>query len=141
MATTNDPNSEVKTDGIGQSDSYYSEPTTETYTQASSSLTVTQTYYSGSMSSSYCKNSTFYNLVHSGNRYLLASRYVRSYSNLAYFGLRYVSSSNFGGNVLFYSSTYTLNSNGRLRPVVSLGSNIRLSSGDGSSSSPYQIAD
>ena len=69
LATTNDPNSAVKTDGIGQSDSYYTEPTTETYTQASSSLTVTQTYYDRSMNSSYYKNSTFYNLVHSGNTY------------------------------------------------------------------------
>ena len=55
----------TKTDGIGQSDSYYTSPTTETYSQASTEgLTVTQTFYNRSMSSSYYKNSTFYSLIH-----------------------------------------------------------------------------
>ena len=141
LATTNDPNSAVKTDGIGQSDSYYSEPTTETYTQASSSLTVTQTYYNRLMSSTYYKNSTFYNLVHSGSTYWLASRFVNTYSDYANFGLRRVPSGSLGGNSLFRSDNGMYSLGIRLRPVVSLKSNIRLSSGDGSSSSPYQIAD
>ena len=141
LSVTNDPNSEVKTDGIGQSDSYYSEPTTETYSQASSSLTLTRTYYSRSMSSGYYKNSTFYSMVHSGSTYWLASRYVRPSSAYAYFGLRIVSSSNLGGSTLFSSNSSTNSiSYNRLRPLVSLSSNIRLSSGDGSSTRPYQIA-
>ena len=141
LATTNDPNSAVKTDGIGQSDSYYSSPTTETYAQASSSLTVTQTYYNRLMSSTYYKNSTFYNLVHSGSTYWLASRFVNTYSDYANFGLRRVPSGSLGGNSLFRSDNGMYSLGIRLRPVVSLKSNIRLSSGDGSSSSPYQIAD
>ena len=130
----------IKEDGINQSDSYYSEPTTETYTQANSSLTVTQTYYNRSMSSSYYKNSTFYNLVHSGNTYWLASRYVNSYSSNAVFGLRYVSSSSLYGGILFYSNSNAYSSRYRLRAVVSLGSNIRIGSGNGqSASTAYEI--
>ena len=142
LATTNDPNSAVKTDGIGQSDSYYSEPTTETYTRANASLTVTQTYYDRIMSSSYYKNSTFYNLIHGVSGYQwLASRYVSTGSTYANFGLRRVNSSILSSIYLFSSNNYTNNTDGYLRPVVFLKSNIRLSSGDGSSSSPYQIAD
>ena len=133
----------TKTDGIGQSDSYYTSPTTETYSQASTDgLTVTQTFYYTSISSSCYKNSTFYNLIHgvSGNQWL-ASRYVIAYSTYADFGLRYVSSSSLISSYLFGSYSGESSLNGYLRPVVSLKSNIRLSSGDGSSSSPYQIAD
>ena len=130
----------IKEDGINQSDSYYSEPTTEFYTQANSSLTVTQKYYYRSMSSSYYKNSTFYNLVHSGNTYWLASRYVDTNSNIASFGLRGVNNSYLYGSNLFYSYSSTYSSINRLRAVVSLKSNIKLGSGDGkSSSTAYQI--
>lgn len=132
----------IKTDGIKQSDNYYDSPTTETSSHANSSLTVTQTYYYKSMNSSYYKNSTFYNLVHSGNTYWLASRYVGTDSYAADFGLRNVSGSDLGGNFLFrsYYGTYG-NDYNRLRAVVSLKSNIRLGSGDGSFDTPYQFAD
>ena len=132
----------IKEDGINQSDSYYSEPTTETYTQASSSLTVTQKYYNRSMNSSYYKDGQiFYDLIHPGSYYWLASRYVIANSDSADFGLRRVTNSEVRGYSMFYSSGST-NSNSRyLRPVVSLKSNTRLSSGDGSSTSPYQFAD
>ena len=130
----------IKEDGINQSDSYYSEPTTETYTQANSSLTVTQTYYDRSMSSSYYKNSTFYNLVHSGNTYWLASRFVDASSSIARFGLRYVNRSNLRDYDLFSSYSSTSSGNYRLRAVVSLGSNIRIGSGNGqSASTAYEI--
>ena len=83
---------EVKKDGIGQSDSYYSEPTTETYSQASSSLTAKQTYYFISMQNSNYDGITFYFLIHNIGEYWLASRYVdisTSTTNV-YFGLRFV---------------------------------------------------
>ena len=132
----------TKTDGIGQSDSYYTSPTTETYSQASTEgLTVTQTYYTRSMNNSYYKNSTFYSLIHGVSDYQwLASRYVDAYSPYAYFGLRFVTSSYLGGYRLFFSINYAHDISGYLRPVVSLKSNIRLGSGDGkSSSTAYQI--
>ena len=142
LATTNDPNSKVKTDGIGQSDSYYSEPTTETYSQAKSSLTLTETSYYRTMKSGYYKNSIFYNLVHSGNTYWLASRFANASSPNpnAYFGLRFVSSSSLDGDALFASSRGAFNNLYRWRPVVSLGSNIRLGAGDGKTAgTAYQI--
>ena len=134
----------TKTDGIGQSDSYYTSPTTETYSQASTEgLTVTQTFYNRSMSSSYYKNSTFYSLIHGVSGYQwLASRFVQIHTNTPYarFGLRRMYSSRLDGNYLFYSNTNAGSPYGYLRPVVSLKSNIRLGSGDGkSSSTAYQI--
>ena len=70
----------VKTNGIGQSDNYYTSPSTDSpaYKQVSSFLKVTQSFYESEMNSSYYDNSTFYQLVHSGNKYWLASRYVYS---------------------------------------------------------------
>lgn len=132
----------TKTDGIGQSDSYYTSPTTEGSSQASTEgLTVTQTDYDRSMNNSYYKNSTFYSLIHGVFEYQwLASRFVHSGSANASFGLRLVYSSRLSGYVLFYSFTDTRSQYGYLRPVVSLKSNIRLGSGDGkSSSTAYQI--
>ena len=80
LSTTNDPNSEVKTNRIGQSDNYYTSPSTDSpaYKQVSSFLKVTQSFYESEMNSSYYDNSTVYQLVHSGNKYWLASRYVYS---------------------------------------------------------------
>ena len=132
----------TKTDGIGQSDSYYTSPTTETYSQASTEgLTVTQTYYNRSMSSSYYKNSTFYSLIHGVSGYQwLASRYVDAGLDYAGFGLRFVDSSYLLGNYLFGSNYSTGNRYGYLRPVFSLKSNIKLVGGDGKEGTPYQIA-
>lgn len=132
----------TKTDGIGQSDSYYTSPTTETYNQASTEgLTVTQTYYNRSMSSSYYKNSTFYSLIHGVSGYQwLASRFVNTGSTNAVFGLRNVLSSSLSGFILFFSDNVMNLNHGSLRPVVSLKSNIKLGTGDGkSSSTAYQI--
>ena len=132
----------TKTDGIGQSDSYYTSPTTETYSKASTEgLTVTQTYYNRSMNNSYYKNSTFYSLIHGFSGYQwLASRFVNTLSAYANFGLRRVRSNDLLGCDLFSSDGSTYGKNGYLRPVVSLKSNIRLGSGDGkSSSTAYQI--
>ena len=133
----------TKTDGIGQSDSYYTSPTTETYSQTSTNgLTLTQTYYDRSMNRSYYKNSTFHNLIHGVSGYqCLASRCVDTGSSVADFGLRIVYSSDLYGDGLFDSLFSALSYYGCLRPVVSLKSNIRLSSGDGSEGAPYQIAD
>ena len=130
----------IKTDGIGQSDSYYDSPTTETYSHANSSLTVTQTYYSRTMKSSHYKNGRFHNPVHPSTSYWLASRCVYTISPIAGFALRTVSYSNLGASFLFYSDGSTYDSDKRLRPVVSLKSNIRLGTGDGKTAgTAYQI--
>ena len=134
----------TKTDGIGQSDSYYISPTTETYSQADSNgLTVTLTYYERSMNSSYYKNSTFSELIYGvSNNQWLASRCVDAGKTYASFGLRYVGSSLslLDGAKLFYSDSSTNLFFCYLRPVVSLKSNIKLVGGNGEEGSPYQIA-
>lgn len=135
---------EVKTDGIGQSDSYYTSPTTEG-SQSAGMFTVTQTFYNRNMSSNYYDNNTFYNLIHNaGSTYWLASRYVSanaSSSNFGNFGIYVIVNSATNGNCLLSSYRGESTGNALSRPVVSLKSNIRLSSGDGSEGAPYQIAD
>lgn len=146
LSTINDPNSAVKEDGISQSDSYYSTPNTDSpaYKRASKSLTVKQTYYSRSMSSSYYKDEQiFYDLVHTNGTAWIASRYCfvfdSSGGNDANFGLRTIGLNNLGGSDLFYSSNVIKEKKYYLRPVISLSANIRLDSGDGSSTSPYEL--
>lgn len=131
----------VNTNGAKPSDSYYSRPTTEDASQGTS-LTVTQTFYNQSLSSGYYDNSIFYDLIHSGNTYWVASRYVNTSASVANFGIRYVNGNNLNGNVLFGSNYLASTSDSRcIRIVVSLSASIQLDSGDGSSSSPYQIAE
>ena len=133
---------EVKTDGIEPSDSYYTSPTTgEVYSQADSNgLTVKQTYYGMSMLSNYYDNSTFYNLIHDAGTYWLASRYVYIRTDGVIFGLRYLDLSYFYGYYLFSSNIINVIHYNRLRPVVSLKSNIKLVGGNGEEGTPYQIA-
>ena len=97
------------------------EPTTDKTSGTGNPLTVTQTYYNIPISTanygdagSVLSNSTWY---------WVAARYVDTYSDGAYFGLRYAYTNTLG--------TYMFNSNGRagydfyrLRPVVSLSSSI-----------------
>ena len=132
---------EVKTNGIGESDNGYTSPTTETSSKASS-LTITQTYYYFSNTpANYFKD---YNessstvrdmLFNTGTAYWLASRYVACTSTIAYFGLHCVGSADLGGYGLFYSSGAAFNPAYRLRPVVSLGSNIKIEACEGENNS------
>ena len=131
LSITNDPNSEVKQNGVGKSDSYYNSPTTETYTWASKALTVTQTFYGGKMSSNYYENSMFCNMIYSGDPYWLASRYVHTYVTDADFGFTLVDRDSLDGYVLFYSQKNLGSIGYRLKPVVLLNANVKIGSGDG----------
>ncbi len=132
---------EVKASGIEVSDNGYTSPTTETSSKASS-LTVTQTYYVFSNTpANYFKD---YNessstvrdmLFNTGTVYWLASRYVFCNSTNASFGLRYVSGATLNGNYLFDSSGTAYYPAYRLRPVVSLGSNIKIEACEGENNS------
>ena len=108
-----------------ESDKYYTTPTTKTYTGGNSSdtLDVKQTYYSIDI------NSTNYGdgakVLTASNRYWVASRYVSCYSDFASFGLRFAGNY-INGSYVFYSYDGSYSSNYRLRPVVSLGSNIQI---------------
>ncbi len=133
---------EVNIDGIGESDNGYISPTTETSTKASSYLTTTQThYYFNNIPANYFKD---YNgssstvrdiLFNTGTIYWLASRYVACYSPYAYFGLRRVNSDSLGGANFFFSNGTTTGLADRFRPVVSLGSNIKIEACEGENNS------
>ena len=85
------------TTGLGISD----EGTASGSTQASSSLTVTQTYWEGSMNSTNFGEG--YNALKTINIYLVASRCANCGSDYAAFGLHRVSSLNIYGSGMFYS--------------------------------------
>ena len=136
----------VKTDGIDVNADGYSVPTTETSRTANEKLTVTQRYYSFSNTpSSYFGDEEFYEMIFgTGTYYWLASRCADCYSSSARFGLRLVGNSDLGGDYVFYSDGYLRSGNYRLRPVVSLGSDIQITpveNADGSTpSNMHQIS-
>ena len=124
-----------------ESKDYYSTPTTATHSQKGT-LEVQQTYYYFSNTpSSYFDDSTFHELIFgTGTAYWLASRYAYCSSTGADFGLRYVDSASLSGDYLFYSSNSTGNGGLRVRPVVSLGSNIKISTDGGTADAPRTIS-
>ncbi len=140
---------EVNTNGIVVSDNGYTSPTTETSTKASNSLTVTQTDYAFSNTpANYFKD---YNessstvrdmLFNTGTLYWLASRYVICTSAGSYFSSRYVYGASLGGYYLFHSSDIPYYPAYRIRPVVSLGSNIKIEvcEGENSSTNMHEIS-
>ena len=116
--------------------------TSETTGPSKTSLTCTQTRYDMSRPSSYFDDSNFYNMIFgTGTNFWLASRCVDCYSGDSYarFGLRRVNSSYLGGYNLFYSHGSNSYDNDRLAPVVSLGSGIKIKSGEGTTEKPYVI--
>ena len=136
---------EVKTDGIDVNADGYTTPTTEESNVANEGLTVTQTDYSMSMLSSYFDNQEFYNLVFgTDSNYWLASRRVICLSENAYFGLGHVASSALRSSTMLRSDSYTYLERFRFRPVVSLGTDIKIiptENADGSSeSNMHQIS-
>ena len=136
----------VKTDGIDVNEDGYIIPTTETSSTANEGLTVTQTYYGWeNISSRYFDNSEVYNMIFGTEKYYwLASRCVYCYSTYANFGFCHVDFSDLGGNVMFCSNGDSGNDDFRLRPVVSLGSDIQIApveNADGSTpSNMHQIS-
>ena len=120
-----------------ESANYYSEPTTNTYTPASgtatadNTLNAKQTYYYIPI------NQTNYGdgakVLSSSNYYWVAARYVGCYSSDANFGLRFAFSSMSGGD-MFDSDSSTYYDNRRLRPVVSLGSDVQITPSTGKNS-------
>ena len=97
------------------------EPTTDNASENGNPLTVTQTfYYIPINEANYGTAST----VLANNTYFwVAARYVITYSDYAYFGLRFASTYT-DGSRMFYSDGNTDGYNYRLRPVVSLPSSL-----------------
>ena len=124
-----------------ESKDYYSTPTTATHSQKGT-LEVQQTYYYFSNTpASYFDDSTFHELIFgTGTAYWLASRCADCASAHADFGLRLVNGAALTGCNLFLSSSGTGNLTLRVRPVVSLGSNIKISTDGGTADAPRTIS-
>jgi len=89
----------------------------------------------------YFDDPSFYELIFgTGEYYLLASRSVTCYTDIAYFCLRYVNNSTLAGDRLFFSNNNAYNTGFYVRPVVSLGSNIKISTDGGTADSPRALS-
>ncbi len=143
---------EVKTSGIKVSDNGYTSPTEETSSKASNSLTVRQTYYYFSNTpANYFKD---YNgssstvrdmLFNTKTSYWLSSRFANCYSTNAVgvtFGLCFVNEDNLAGMGITYANGGTRSCFQGVRPVVSLGPNIKIEvcEGENSSSNMHEIS-
>lgn len=132
----------ARQDGIDASDSYYEEPTQETSTKASY-LTATQSLYRFTAGTDdYFDSVKFYNLIFNSGKYcLLATRMIdcSSTGNVNYIiGLIW---SRYLTPISLYFSDGTSNSDDfSIRPVVTLGSNIKFSDGDGTIDNPYKLS-
>ena len=127
---------QTKKDGIGVSDDGYTSPTTETSSETYS-LTVTQSYYGFSrVQSSYFDDSRAYNVIFGTEaNYWLASRCVVCISSHGGFSLRSIENSNYNYYEMLLTNG-TMGSQGvRVRPVVSLGSDIKITACEGKNSS------
>ena len=97
------------------------EPTTDNTSGTGNPLTVTQTYYNISINSTNYGDA--YKVLSNSTWYWVASRYVFTYSDCAYFGLRRAGTIT-DGYFMFNSYGGTFTYGYRLRPVVSLSSSI-----------------
>ena len=108
----------VKTTGLEISD----EGNATGSTKANSSLKVTQTYWTGVMTSPNYGNG--YNALKTSGSYWVASRYVNCESDMAVFGLWTVDNFLVGG--IFMSYNHPMNINDYIRPVVSLSPSVKI---------------
>ena len=97
------------------------EPTTDNTSGTGNPLTVTQTYYNIPINDT--NYGTASSILANGTPFWVAARYVFTYSDYAYFGLRYAYAGT-GGYVMFYSDGSTDGHLYALRPVVSLPSSL-----------------
>ena len=97
------------------------EPTTDNTSGTGKPLTVTQTYYSILINEANYGDAA--SVLSNSNYFWLASRFVYTESDRAYFGLRYADTSTYGDG-MFFSSGFARGYVYRLRPVVSLSSSI-----------------
>ena len=97
------------------------EPTNDNTSGTGNPLTVTQTYYSIPINATNYGDA--YKVLSNSSWYWVASRYVNTSSDRAYFGLRYANTLT-DGDSKFHSNGDALSSSNRLRPVVSLSSSL-----------------
>ena len=97
------------------------EPTTDKTYGTGNPLTVTQTHYNIPISTANYGDAG--SVLSNSNYFWVASRFVRTNSDIAYFGLRDANTGTYG-RYMFYSNGSPNDYFNRLRPVVSLSSSI-----------------
>ncbi len=124
-----------------ESKDYYTAPTSATHSQKGT-LEIQQTFYLFSNTpSNYFEDNTFYEVIFNTDAaYFLASRSASCSSSEAFFGLRFVNKKFLGGHQIFNSETITRSNGSNVRPVVSLGSNIKISTDGGTADAPRTIS-
>ena len=123
------------------------EPINETKTKAGASIKIIQTYWYKIMSTNDFDGENkemYYKLfINNGeknyNTYWMSSRCVNANSDNAGFNVRYVNSGYVGSGGLYYSSDYGIPNSFAFRPVITLNSNVQVTSGDGSEGTPFEI--
>ena len=135
----------------GSDDIYTTLPEpSETTGPSKTSLACIQTYYYFyNIPSSYFDDINFHSMIFgTKTSFWLASRWVDCTAewiesipsaSVAHFGLRMVSYSDWLGNDLFCSNGNRYSEKSSLAPVVSLGSGIKIKSGEGTTEKPYII--
>ena len=73
------------------------------------------------------------------SKYWMSSRCVRALSDVAGFDVRYVNSGSVSASRLYYSHDTPYSNACALRPVITLNSNVLVTTGDGTSATPYEI--
>lgn len=134
---------EVKTNGIKLNDSYYSQPTSDTYGMATQ-LTATSTQFlmKNSETPNYFDSKDWYDLIFGENQeyqYWLASRCTWVTKDYAGYDIRFVDKGQLASNGMSNSYNGRFTQSMYLRPIVTLNSNIQIYGGDGSEEHPYQL--
>ena len=118
-------------------------PISETKTTAKEKIKVTQTYWYKSMTSNDFKDSIYYNLfINNGGNYQtywISSRCVNIYSDYANFSIRFIDSGIVGASGSYRSNDEEVYRDYAFRPVITLNSNVQVTSGDGSEGTPFEI--
>jgi len=122
-------------------------PINETKTTANEKIKITQTYWGKTMSINDFDGDSkemYYKLfINNGEKnydtYWMSSRCVNAYSDGAHFGVRNVYSGDVSAYGLYYSGGREISNGYAFRPVITLNSNVQVTSGNGTESTPFEI--
>ena len=110
-------------------------------------IKITQTYWYKTMSANDFNGDSkemYYKLfINNGekdyNAYWMSSRCVFAYSGLTDFRVRVVDSGDVYADYLYYSSDGDFSRDYAFRPCITLNSNVQVTSGNGTESTPFEI--
>lgn len=132
----------IKTNGISFSDSYYTEATTDSYARASSSLTGVLTSFVLENNINNYTDNTSYNMIQNNKNYWVATRCASTDE----YGINWKileSSANgiVGSEILFGSANNGIGDaiTNSIRPIVTIPSNVKIYGGDGTEEHPYHL--